>query len=646
MTAPRMGGEVARNGCEYAGWMNKIGWARSRWRIIGRTIAFVSVLLLSTNAHAYVYSANVGELGLNGTNDFRISISLQAGGNMLGEPLLRDTVLTTNGVAILQIKFPREIEKVSKCWLWLGVRPSGSTNAFVPLPPRKVVVQKTELVDWRRDSMRSVLMVAVLGYLVVETRRKFTVPATVRYSTTRLKYEIAAALYSLIWLVPFFILLYSPDMLLFVVGKDQEFSTALPSPLLAMLTTLYVLPRWAVVGKIDEFIQQKLKTLGEIPAQLGWMQTVLTRAEFKLNPTPLALVLKVTAAQLPNALIKYGFSGGPAFTPEWMRAAIVYGKLSELNAENRFSSFFQQEKQAWEELDKRFQECLTSASAGSLDPAQFYKEAHTFVARLVLFCGITEKGRLEILRRMGFTIKATMEGVTFDQMTIVFLSLLSTAVSGLLYFAGTSAESPEAKLLRGLMIAIIYTCSVSAAVYTSRRTSDKPERAWLAYLLASGASVVIAFLLSLAFNVINYSGDIGAALINSGLKYPYLISAGVTCFMTCFMLDTKPVGKLTARKLRILESVAGVAIGAGVAVLVSFWLQAEYDYLKQQKSVLIALMRVPPVQGLCVIFGGLNLFVAALVPHWFRMASTVKTNNAQATDTPVQFEPSAIAQTS
>jgi hypothetical protein len=600
-----------------------------------------ALALPGARAAGYSYVANIGEMA-NGSNDVLVRISLRGPGTILATNFYPN-LTASNGMVKLTITPPADVAGVSGYRLWFGVKPAGTTNLFSFLPPKKVKVQKETLVDATRDPFRLLLITAILGLIVFETRKKFTIPADVRYSTTRLKYEIAAFVYTLVWFVPFFTFLYSPDILYYVLGKERDSFTSLPSALVAGLATLYILPQIPGVKGFDDSIQLRLKDLAEIPSQLRWLHSALPRADFKPDPGPLADVLKVTPAQLPAALQEYGLTQTNPLNPDWVRAAILFGKLSELNAQKRFGSFFQQESQAWQQIEARFKGYLALAKTGVLDASfsEFYSDLHKFAARLVLFCGVTEKGRLDILhRRLGLNIPTTTEGVTFNQMTLIFLLLLSITITGLLSMTGSSLESAELKLLKGVMIASIYTCAVASAVYTSRRTNNTSRRAWSAYLVASVVSIVVSFVLAFAFGVMSFGGDIGAALINSSLKYPYLISAGFTCFATCIMLDTKATARLTPRKLRSLETLSGALLGLGLGIIVWLWLGSELEDLKAQNSVLVALLRVPSLPALCFVFVGLNTAVAALIPHWFRQApaepvlgqaSPVKPDSAMAT---------------
>jgi hypothetical protein len=274
-------------------------------------------------------------------------------------------------------------------------------------------------------------------------------------------------------------------------------------------------------------------------------------------------------------------------------------------------------------LETTFKQCLACARTGKTDNCfeKLHEDVRMFAARLVLYCGVTESGRLDILRSLGFDMQASIQGVTFHQMTLVFLALLSATVMGLLFFTGNSAESVDARLRKGLMIALIYIAAVGSAVYTSKRTSVTPDYEWATYLLASFISVVVAGFLAFGFGVITFGGDIGAAAINIRLRYPYLFTAGVTCFVTCVMLDTKANAWLTLRRLRLIESLVGVLLGLALAMGVWVVLTLQSEYLAKHKPMLAGLLTVPPLKALGFIFLALNTSIAALIPHWFRRAA-------------------------
>jgi hypothetical protein len=564
------------------------------------------LLFVALNAHSasYPYSADIGENAVrNGSNDFSVKISLRADGKTLEtNAVIHKNVPTTNGTATLNIYLHDDVSGVTRFWLWLGVKASGSTNDFSVLPPKKVKLEKKELVPFPRDPIRGLLILGMLGLIVIEARRKFVIPAADRYSTTRFKYEMAAGLYSLIWVVPFFAFLYSPDVLYFFLGKELELFVSLPFPIVAGIGAAYALPHMPKVADFYRWIQSHLKAFAEIPAQLRWLHGAIARAEFQFDVDALAAAMDRTPAELSATLPQHGLTQTQPLSSDWLRAANLYAKLKQLNVEERYMSFFQQESKAWQDLATGFKQCLESAKAGLLGkPCQtFYSNVYMFAARLVLYCGITGRGRQDILRhRLGLKIQTSIEGVTFHQMIVVFLLLLFITVIGLLFFTGSSLESPESRLLKGLMISLIYVFSVASAVYTSRRTSATAGYEWATYFFASAVSIAVAFVFAFAFGIIAFDGDIGSALINSRLKYPYLVSAGITCFATCIMLDTKATAQLTARRLRLIESLSGVLIGLALAVGIRFLLSLELEYLRTIKSVLVALLTVPPIVYTC-----------------------------------------------
>ena len=107
---------------------------------------------------------------------------------------------------------------------------------------------------------------------------------------------------------------------------------------------------------LDQSVQRCLKDLAEIDGQLLWLDAAIRRAVFEPDPASLTAVLQVTEADLQVALRQLGLSPTNPVNLDWLRAAILYGKLSEFTAQKRFSSFFQKESQAWQQIETNFKQ--------------------------------------------------------------------------------------------------------------------------------------------------------------------------------------------------------------------------------------------------------------------------------------------------
>src|SRR5438552_3771443 len=140
--------------------------------------------------------------------------------------------------------------------------------------------------------------------------------------------------------------------------------------------------------------------------------------------------------------------------------------FQNLRPRNDSARSFKRRAKPGSRLRRTSNQCLESAKTSELDESlsqKLYSDLHRFTARLVLFCGITEKGRRDILHSLGFDIQSTVEGVTFNQMTLIFLVLLSVTVTGLLCFTGSKLELFETRLLKGIMISAILAIITSSS---------------------------------------------------------------------------------------------------------------------------------------------------------------------------------------
>jgi hypothetical protein len=557
----------------------------------------------------------------SGTNDFRWYIGPRFDGIENTGSNIQSGVVMSNGAATLQVTTPN-LPGVTRYWITLGVKPSFTSNEFSWLPAMKIKPEENKLVPADRDPKRTLFVCLMLFFIIIAMRSRFGSQPRDRYSTTRLQFEIAAGLYSISWCLPFLVFLYCPDLVYFVLKKEVQWFVSLPFPFVAGLATIFVLPRIKGVVEMDARVQRRLKAVAQIPAQLRWLQSRLSRAEINFDQEALVAALQIKPGQAVDVQNKYGLVPARPLADTWLRSVFLFSKLEKIKTEHEFSSFFDQEATAWTELKSDLQKALSDAEGGQLTTAiqKFSEDVYLFVARLVLFCGLMEKGRLDILRRLGFdTVERTIEGVTFDQMTVVFVVSMTIAVVGLLFPTGSSLESPELKLLKGGMIAVIYTGAVALAVYTCQRTSTTSHRAWFAYLIASLGSVLFAAFAFFTFCVMAFDGDIAAAALSFAVKYPYLISAWTTCFVTCIMLDTKTSGSKNI--LRFGEAIAGCIIGVAMALLIWYLLGEKRHHLLARHSPVVSLLNVPPLISLSLIFAGLNTSVAALIPHWFRTAA-------------------------
>ena len=182
------------------------------------------------------------------------------------------------------------------------------------------------------------------------------------------------------------------------------------------------------------------------------------------------------------------------------------------------------------------------------------------VARATLAIGRTPRVRRRLLRELGFLEDVQAPVSLHDRLTGLCLLFLFWYPCLLIVRDEGSTE----RLPLGLTIACVYAAAILLAIYPKRwaffqKQTVRPIRAYLVSALLAATAWVVAF--ASLWSTVSANGD--EAIENLTDRWPWLIMAATTAFVTSWSADNAP-----RPRLRWLEAAGQAAVTAVAAVVV------------------------------------------------------------------------------
>jgi hypothetical protein len=502
----------------------------------------------------------------------------------------------------------------------------------------------------------------VIGGLLVliYAHGRFNTPSSNRSSTTTAQYYGSALSYYF-FLGFLFVLLggglgASPEILSFLmhggaIENDEIFS--LPGPLLAALLLTTLLPNLPLLSKLDEWSKKLFQDMGNIPWEARRLRGKLRRSEFCV-PDALKEVVK-------RKLEEFGTVNAPAsgrcpLERKWMMATALYLQISRWPEMKRYDRLCEALGQDYRdigtaydrvrdrvascarlmrELDanrdetvaKALEECKSNVSEQT---EALLVQMCEFVARGVLRCELTRSAREARLRTMGFSDFADAHyPLNVNQVVTVGVAVFLAVVFGTLLIKSQSARIGEMLFTAG-MVATIYATAVVASIYPKTiwdfaNIQKSVQRPVAAYLVSGVMAVCLAFLVSLTFKFL-MKGDFLSALLDYRVSYPWFLLTFVASGVTSFLADDF-AGRSgdEPRWARWAEGAVAAAALAATALVVHRML-GEAGMPGE---------RVPPLQALISMCAVIGFVIGALVPSWYRNASSLAGTDENSADADV-----------
>ena len=476
------------------------------------------------------------------------------------------------------------------------------------------------------------LLQFVLGalFVILVTAARFRGPNADRSYTTFFRYSIATTYFVCGYLGIYYVVATSAAWLLHG-WNPLPFSDAFVSPPWLALLLVGVVPRIPVLSRLDHTFRLHARAIGGIPNEAIRLRDALRQVRCLL---PEAVSREIHYSVLRRGLDLGDMKSAPDSTVHsaFTQASEIKHLLDRCERRRRFARFFSDNQRElhelarrydilmfkstrtvdaigelndlvdrtsgnldnWESLGELVETEVYAGKAGVLDPAistsrmlannlredmrLFIDDALLFIARLVLYHRLTEKGRIALLRRLGVIVPPARVP-RFGSLLAVFVLVLASMFFTTMIFGAAGKQT--AREIAGVlfMVPTMFIVALFCAIYPKQYFSfanvnvyGRPP--YLFYVAATLAAGVLAFLVGLTFRVFIYQDAVVAfdkALQNS----PWLlISMTIAGVMAMLVQDRPPRDAEAARRMRWRDA-ATLSIALGVS---SFVVQSILPY--------------------------------------------------------------------
>ena len=373
------------------------------------------------------------------------------------------------------------------------------------------------------------LTYAACGLLIIAYAwARFNTPPSNRSSTRQTLYWSSAIGYMLSALVLFAalsILLNAGPWRKLLLGQSDD--PALPAPLIATLAMTTLLPAVPTLKRLDEWFLSIFLDWAEIPGEVRRRAAVMTLENFNVTSEEVAgLRQSYQEAGYGDTLVRHlrrrGGDGLGQSQARLTRVVKLYDCICKLAGEPRYSHFFSEAANEFDELDRKATDFLRRAAIG-LTLAERMRAAEKegtydelirerredfanscrdmfrvlalFLARAVLRSETSEMGVVRRLRAIGFDAAAPMNLPRFPihSLTVLALGVFVYLLVAIVFFNRVMA-TPEQQNAAGLMTAVKVTSirlgTIALTVWLMqrypffRRAAGDPPR-FFAYVLNS-----------------------------------------------------------------------------------------------------------------------------------------------------------------
>jgi hypothetical protein len=498
--------------------------------------------------------------------------------------------------------------------------------------------------------MRQTIELAVGGVFVAcYSAHRFNTPSTNRSSTTAGRYFPAVCLYCGAALLTYAALVYSPNLVSFVIHGSDEATAGLAQqlsvPLFVALLMTVLLPKLPMLSTINDSLCSQLWHLASIPAEVRRLSAQLRRQTPRLEAD--------RQAEIRRRLVADGFDErdvqfeGAGIQARWTLLSALFEQLDRWEVDRRMAAYLAESGESLQGLRTRLEPlrtkaktCFrllrdTSASAETDkareaarafaddfadQAAQLHRDLLDFVSRGVLRAAYTEATRQQCLAALGFEAGVHAQEFTLDEMTTLFMVVATLLiVASTLFSSGDGTASFGVRLARAIMVAGFYSIAVACVVYPKERWScAHRERARprpvAFYLLAGLMAAAITQAIAFAFLCLLERSVVDGAR-RWTLTYPWMLLTFTTSLATGVLVDDAPSARWP-RLQRLLEGAIGATLLALAGLLTHRWL---IDAL-QNADFRPPGYQIPPLGGVVVVSGLVGAVVGVFVPHWHRNA--------------------------
>jgi hypothetical protein len=494
------------------------------------------------------------------------------------------------------------------------------------------------------------LTYAACGLLIIAYAwTRFNTPPSNRSSTRQTLYWSSAVGYMLSVLVLFAALsalLDAGPWRKLLLGQSND--PALPAPLIATLAMTTLLPAVPTLKRLDEWFLSIFLDWAEIPGEVRRRAAVMTLENFNVTSEDVAALRQsYQEAGYGDTLVRHlrrrGGDGLGQSQARLTRVVKLYDCICKLAGEPRYSHFFSEAANEFDELDRKATDFLRRAAIG-LTLAERMRAAEKegtydelirerredfanscrdmfrvlalFLARAVLRSETSEMGVVRRLRAIGFDAAGPMNLPRFPihSLTVLALGVFVYLLVAIVFFnrvMATSEQQNAAGLMTAVKVTSIRLGTIALTVWLMqrypffRRAAGDPPR-FFAYVLNGLIAAAVAAGIGLMFHPGNpdplTAGDVAPILLSS------MMCTALALCCDDWVADTMP-----PRWLRLAEAAAcAVAVALGMALIVVYLPEA----LKIRSDKLVGLTLVM----LFAFPSALALMIGGCVPHIYRSA--------------------------
>ena len=598
----------------------------------------------------------------------------------LGIAAILPNITITNRQAAITGDFGVALPHGGVYWLQVEARKLGSDADFAPLvESHKVYVRAPGQLKPVNRSTYSLLqanplsdtLLYLLGMFCVlaYATERFNTPSTNKSTTTKIRYYSACTAYCGIGLAAYTLLIYSPDLITKGAAPDAlpEWTQGLAPPLVVALALTIFLPKLPLLSGCDEWIRKKLQVIAAIPLEARRLSTELNRAPFAVTEDRKAQLRKDLESQ-GFAATDIIFDNNGSLQSKVTRIAALVAEIRDAQSEQRFNAFVATFGEEFRQLEFQYTTLLKQARRCfefmREDPGEgtrllnkvtldLKEECSTlsdtlwdglihYVSRAILDGRFLRKSRVERARSFGFNLPAVVSQLTFNELVLIFCTILLGLVITFCFFEVTAGRTdPKEAITKSIMISIIYCLSVFFAIFPKKwwafgecpRPARLRNRPWLFYLAVGVISAIAGLVVSALFRLALTTGDWDLVLKNLAEKYPYALVSFTTAFLVSLCADNAPPpARANKRWLRGFEGLLIGGAGVGVAFLAHRLLTLTISDAQA----------VPPVGALVGVFLVMGFFLGFCVPTWYREAARVDVPLEESPATGYPLQPAAV----
>jgi hypothetical protein len=436
-------------------------------------------------------------------------------------------------------------------------------------------------------------------------------------------------------------------------------------PILAALLMTTMMPNFPLLKKVDEWLLDAFRNMGNIPWEVRVWRNKLTKTYPKV-PEETKEKLKKWAVNNPSLSgiseddLRFEDDGSPQYiyTVEvlFLFYSIVGFKsdMKYLKILNMFQDDYNDIRNKFDAVTVNAVRCFSIIRDAQADPSggininaidecsrSFMERCHELntemcelIAYGVLRCEQTQRARNRKLEYFGYPHVECQAGrLSTHQVVLVCFMLFIVFLAG---FSLLGSSMPfRRELLIATMVPVIFGVAVFCAIVPKtawsfadiRTTSIRPA---LGYLASGFIATFGAALVTLTFKAIFFL-NFWKALMDFEWSYPWFFVSFALAITIACLADDQVNRPAEAKWLRWGEGVISAAVMIAAGMLVHNWLK-EIPGIDPN--------RIPERWLIAVILGSAGFVVGTTIPYFYRSSLQSSDGESEAADAPtVSFEP-------